>query len=56
LISLGIKKTAMREVIDKVIFASNVSSIERQTEHLGAVQCLKLPQGRIKQWVQREIL
>lgn len=37
LVSLGRKKTAMREVIDEVIFTSNASSTESRTEHLGAV-------------------
>lgn len=37
LVRLRIKKTAMREIIDMVILASNIPSNERQTEHLEGV-------------------
>lgn len=52
LVSRGIKKTAMRKIIDKVIFASNASNTESQTEAClelcNASNCL---QDRIKQWL-----
>lgn len=37
LVSLGRKKIVMREVIDEVIFISNVLSIESRIEYLGVV-------------------
>lgn len=33
LVSLAINKATMKAVIDKVIFVSNASSIERHTKH-----------------------